>query len=192
MAWFAAQEERGYPVLVAAAPEGDVVGYSAFADWRGAWPGYRHTLEHSVHVRADRRGAGVGGRLVEALFPYAQALGKHVMIGAIDAANAASMRLHERLGFVEVAHFREVGENSTAGSTSSSCNAFSKIKLTFDPKHTAWPSIARPASGAGCSDAFASPAIAQQQLLGFRAEAHNVFRATRAILVAPVHLAPVM
>jgi phosphinothricin acetyltransferase len=109
MAWFAQQEERGFPVLVATAPEGDVIGFSAFADWRGAWPGYRHTVEHSVHVRRDRRGAGVGRRLIEALFPYAQALGKHVMIGGIDAANAASIRLHESLGFHQVAHFHEVG-----------------------------------------------------------------------------------
>jgi phosphinothricin acetyltransferase len=109
MAWFAQQEERGFPVLVATAPEGDVIGFSAFADWRGAWPGYRHTVEHSVHVRRDCRGAGVGGHLIEALFPYAHALGKHVMIGGIDAANSASIRLHERLGFQQVAHFREVG-----------------------------------------------------------------------------------
>jgi L-amino acid N-acyltransferase YncA len=109
MAWFAQQEERAYPVLVAIAPEGDVIGFSAFADWRGAWPGYRHTVEHSVHVRRDRRGAGVGRHLIEALFPYADALGKHVMIGGIDAANSASIRLHERLGFQQVAHFREVG-----------------------------------------------------------------------------------
>jgi phosphinothricin acetyltransferase len=109
MAWFAQQEERGFPVLVAIAPQGDVIGFSAFADWRGAWPGYRHTVEHSVHVRAGRRGAGVGRHLVEALFPYAHALGKHVMIGGIDAANSASIRLHERLGFQHVAHFHEVG-----------------------------------------------------------------------------------
>jgi phosphinothricin acetyltransferase len=109
MAWFAQQAERGYPVLVALAPEGDVIGYAAFGDWRGAWPGYRHTVEHSVHVRADRRGAGVGRRLVEALFPHALALQKHVMIGGIDASNLASIRLHEKLGFQQVAHFREVG-----------------------------------------------------------------------------------
>jgi phosphinothricin acetyltransferase len=109
MAWFAQQEERGFPVLVAVEPEGDVIGFSAFADWRGAWPGYRHTVEHSVHVRRDRRGAGVGRHLIEALFPYAHALGKHVMIGGIDAANSASIRLHERVGFQQVAHFREVG-----------------------------------------------------------------------------------
>lgn len=31
------------------------------------------------------------------------------MIGGIDAANAGSLRMHERLGFEQVAHFHEVG-----------------------------------------------------------------------------------
>jgi phosphinothricin acetyltransferase len=60
-------------------------------------------------VRAEERGRGLGRRLVEALFPAAQGLGKHVMLGGIDAGNAASLRFHERLGFERVAHFREVG-----------------------------------------------------------------------------------
>jgi phosphinothricin acetyltransferase len=108
-AWFAERVARGFPVLVAA--EGaEVLGFSSFGDWRGAWPGYRHTVEHSVHIRADQRGRGLGRSLVEALFPFAQAMGKHVMIGGIDAENEASLRFHERLGFARVAHFREVGQ----------------------------------------------------------------------------------
>jgi L-amino acid N-acyltransferase YncA len=71
--------------------------------------GNRYTVEHTVHVRHDVRGQGVGSTLVEALFPRAIALGKHVMIGGIDAANEASIRFHERLGFERVAYFREVG-----------------------------------------------------------------------------------
>jgi phosphinothricin acetyltransferase len=39
----------------------------------------------------------------------ARELGKHVMIAGVDADNAASLRLHARLGFERVAHFREVG-----------------------------------------------------------------------------------
>ncbi len=31
------------------------------------------------------------------------------MIAGIDATNAASLRLHARLGFEQVAHFKEVG-----------------------------------------------------------------------------------
>jgi L-amino acid N-acyltransferase len=107
-AWFTSRA-MGFPVVVAADLGGDVLGFASFADWRGAWPGYRYTVEHSAHVRNDVRGRGIGRALVESLFPLALGLGKHVMIGGIDAANEASIRFHERLGFQRVAHFREVG-----------------------------------------------------------------------------------
>ncbi|HVW67480.1 MAG TPA: GNAT family N-acetyltransferase [Steroidobacteraceae bacterium] len=105
--WWRARVEMGYPVLIAADSSG-VLGFSTFGDFR-AWPGYRFTVEHSVHVRADCRGQGVGKDLVKALFPRAEALGKHVMIAGVDAANEPSIRFHERLGFEKVAHLREVG-----------------------------------------------------------------------------------
>jgi L-amino acid N-acyltransferase len=98
-AWLLEQQKRGYPVLIADEGDGDIAGFCSFGDWRGAWPGYRFTVEHSVHVRSDRRGAGIGRRLVEAIFPHALALDKHVMIGAIDASNDASLKFHGRLGF---------------------------------------------------------------------------------------------
>jgi L-amino acid N-acyltransferase YncA len=107
-AWFDARVAAGYPVLVAV--DGDaVVGFASFGEFRGAWPGYRHSVEHSVHVRADRRGQGVGSTLVRSLLPLAAAMDKHVMVGGIDATNDGSLRMHERLGFQRVAHFREVG-----------------------------------------------------------------------------------
>ena len=107
--WWESRVAQGYPVLIAADEAGNVAGFSTFGDFRGAWPGYRHTIEHSVHVRADLRGAGIGSALIEALFPRAGALGKHVMIAGVDAANAGSIRLHERLGFEKVGCLREVG-----------------------------------------------------------------------------------
>lgn len=107
--WFISRSAVGFPVLVAADPGGDILGFASFGDWRGAWPGYRFTVEHSVHVRHDVRGRGIGRALVESLFPLALGLEKHVMIGGIDAANDTSIRFHERLGFKPVAHFREVG-----------------------------------------------------------------------------------
>jgi L-amino acid N-acyltransferase len=39
----------------------------------------------------------------------AAAMGKHVLIAGIDASNAGSIALHWRLGFEQVAYFREVG-----------------------------------------------------------------------------------
>jgi phosphinothricin acetyltransferase len=105
--WWRTRTAQGYPVLVASDDAG-VAGWSTFADFR-AWPGYRFTVEHSVHVRADGRGRGIGTLLVQALLSRAAALGKHVMIGGVDAANAASIRFHERLGFQKSGHLREVG-----------------------------------------------------------------------------------
>lgn len=105
--WWRARVALGYPVLVAVDSSG-VLGFSTFGDFR-TWPGYRFTVEHSVHVRADCRGQGVGRQLVQALFPRATALGKHVMVAGVDAANDASIRFHERLGFEKTGHLREVG-----------------------------------------------------------------------------------
>lgn len=107
-AWFEARRQAGYPVLVAVEAD-EVAAFASFGDWRGAWSGYRYTVEHSVHVRADRRGAGLGRVLMQELIPLAGNLGKHVMIGSIDADNLASIAFHERLGFEAVARLREVG-----------------------------------------------------------------------------------
>jgi len=105
--WFRARVGQGYPVIVAVDETG-ITGYGSFGDFR-AWPGYKFTVEHSVHVRADRRAHGIGAAIVAELVRRAKGLGKHVVIAGIDADNIASLRLHERLGFEKVAHFREVG-----------------------------------------------------------------------------------
>jgi L-amino acid N-acyltransferase YncA len=105
--WWKIRVRQGYPVLVAQDETG-VIGFASFGDFR-AWPGYRFTVEHTVHVRADRRGHGVGGALMAPLFDRAAALGKHVMIAGVDADNHPSLRFHERHGFTRVGHFRQVG-----------------------------------------------------------------------------------
>ncbi len=106
--WLADRTAKGFPVIVAEV-EGQVAGFASFGEFRGAWPGYRHSVEHSVHVRSDWRGRGIGTHLTAALFPLATALGKHVMIGGIDADNEISLRMHAHLGFKRVAHLPEVG-----------------------------------------------------------------------------------
>jgi phosphinothricin acetyltransferase len=106
-AWFEAKLASGFPMLAARDASG-VTGFGSFADFR-AWPCYRHSVEHSVHVRSDRRGQGIGRSLVMELMSRAAAMGKHVMIAGVDADNAASIKLHESLGFIKVGHFHEVG-----------------------------------------------------------------------------------
>jgi L-amino acid N-acyltransferase YncA len=105
--WFAGRMQQGYPVLVAEV-EGQVVGYASFGDFRG-YPGFRYTVEHSVHLSATCRGQGIGSALLMALLPLARKLGKHVMVAGIDASNQGSIRFHQRLGFSEVGRMPEVG-----------------------------------------------------------------------------------
>ena len=106
-AWFVERQSRGFPVLVAVDRTG-VLGFSSYAGFRSA-EGYRHSVEHSVHVRGDARGRGVGTLLMHDLLRRAPANDVHVMVGGIDGSNSESLRFHARLGFEQVAHFREVG-----------------------------------------------------------------------------------
>jgi L-amino acid N-acyltransferase YncA len=106
-AWLDAKLASGFPLLVARDASG-ITGFGSFGEFR-AWPCYRHSVEHSVHVRADCRGLGIGRTLVTELMGRASAMHKHVMIAGIDADNAASIKLHQSLGFIQVGHFHEVG-----------------------------------------------------------------------------------
>ena len=106
-AWFSARQAQCYPILVAVEAE-KVVGYASFGDWR-PFDGFRHTVEHSVYVRNDQRGKGLGPLLMQALIERARACDKHVMVAAIESGNQASIRLHERLGFSVTGQMAQVG-----------------------------------------------------------------------------------
>jgi phosphinothricin acetyltransferase len=109
-AWLDRQSVVGNPVLVAVVDD-DVAGWASYGDSRDSakWPGYRFTVEHTIHVADGQRGAGSGRGLMLALIERAVADGYHRMVGGIDGDNEASIRFHERLGFVPVAHLPEVG-----------------------------------------------------------------------------------
>ena len=106
-AWFELKQMRGDPVLVAR-NDGRVLGYASYGPFR-PFSGYRHTMELSVYVAAEARRSGAGRRLLAALIARARADGVHVLLGGIDADNAASIGLHAALGFQEVARMPQVG-----------------------------------------------------------------------------------
>lgn len=110
-AWLRDHDARGHPVLVAVDGPA-IVGWAAYGDFRDTerWPGYRATVEHTVHVAERHWGVGVGRRLMARLVDVARGAGKRVMIGGIDATNDSSIRFHARLGFREVARLPGVGE----------------------------------------------------------------------------------
>jgi L-amino acid N-acyltransferase YncA len=106
-AWYEAKVADGWPLFVAD-DAGVVIGFSSLGPFR-AWAAYKYTVENSVYVAADRRGQGIGKLLLPPLIDVARRMEMHAIIAGIDAANVASYRLHQSFGFVEVAHFREVG-----------------------------------------------------------------------------------
>jgi len=108
--WFRHQQRDGHPVLVAD-DDGAVVGFTAYESFRGSgkWPGYRYTMEHSIHVARSHWGCGIGRRLLEALIARARAADVHVMVAAVDSANTESIRFHDKLGFIEVARMPQIG-----------------------------------------------------------------------------------
>lgn len=110
-AWWRARLDRGFPVLVATdadEPNPNLLGYASFGEFR-PWPGYRFTVEGTVHIRDGVRGQGIGTRLLAELIARARALGKHIMIAGVDSENHASLRFLEGHGFVPAGQLREVG-----------------------------------------------------------------------------------
>lgn len=109
-AWWAGHVDRGAAYVAEdVTDEGPVVlGYACWAQWR-AKEGYRYTVEDSVYVRPSAAGKGVGRRLLTALVEGAREAGMHVMLADIESGNAASIALHQRLGFETVGTLREIG-----------------------------------------------------------------------------------
>ena len=101
------RQAAGLPFIVAA--EADrVAGYASFGPFRPQ-DGYARTVEHMVYAAPAFQRRGVARSLMLELFPRARALGLHVMLGALDAANAGSIALHEGLGFEKVGLMPQAG-----------------------------------------------------------------------------------
>lgn len=107
--WTDERRAAGFPVIVAVDEAGAVLGFGSYGTWRTR-SGYRRTVEHSVYVREDQRGRGLGTQLLTSLIDRARAQGIHVMVAGIESGNVGSIRLHERLGFTTTGTMPQVGE----------------------------------------------------------------------------------
>jgi L-amino acid N-acyltransferase len=105
--WFAQKQKEGFPVFVAE-ENNEIVGFSTIGPFRN-WQAYKYSVENSVYVRSDQRGKGIGKLLLKATIEAAKQMGMHTIIAGIDAGNETSIAMHKLFGFVEVAHFKEVG-----------------------------------------------------------------------------------
>jgi len=106
--WFEAKAKGRYPVIGIEDASGTLVGFGSYGPFR-AWPAYKYTVEHSIYIDTRFRGQGHGRVLLEALVDAAVKQDYHVMVGGIDASNAVSIRLHERLGFTHCGTVKQAG-----------------------------------------------------------------------------------
>jgi L-amino acid N-acyltransferase YncA len=80
-----------------------------YADkWKGRCA-YRYSVESTIYVHPASSRRGIGTQLYGALLGHLRQKGMHVVIGGIALPNQASIALHEKLGFRNVARFEQVG-----------------------------------------------------------------------------------
>jgi len=102
------EARSGAHAVIVAEVDGEVVGFASLSPFRDR-PAYNSTVEDSVYVRSDQRGAGVGSALLEELVTLAGQHGFHTVIARIVGGHDASIGLHQRHGFEVVGTEREVG-----------------------------------------------------------------------------------
>ena len=96
-----------FPYLVAE-EDGQVLAY-AYASTYYDRSAYDWTVEVSVYVNQDHRGQELGSRLYEALEMELEVRGYLHFLACIALPNPASIALHEKRGYVQVAHFPKIG-----------------------------------------------------------------------------------
>jgi L-amino acid N-acyltransferase YncA len=104
-AWFAEHDAR-HPIVVAE-EDGAVVGWASLSTYNRR-AGYGDTVEDSVYVDHRAHGRGIGSELLSHLVSRAHKLGHRSIVAAVAGTEAASLRLHAKLGFVEAGRLREV------------------------------------------------------------------------------------
>jgi phosphinothricin acetyltransferase len=106
-AWFHGREAR-HAVLVAETADGAIAGWAAINPYN-ARAAYRPVGELSIYIDRDRRGQGVGQRLLAALEATGRTFGFHKFVLFTFPFNGLGQGLYRKAGYREVGVFREQG-----------------------------------------------------------------------------------
>ena len=102
-----AEVTRRFPWIVCE-HNGAVLGYAYATAWKSR-SAYRHSVETTIYLDRNVTGKGIGTELYRTLLARLREHDVHCVVGGIALPNAASVALHEKLGFVQVAQFRQIG-----------------------------------------------------------------------------------
>ncbi|RYG51699.1 MAG: N-acetyltransferase family protein [Chitinophagaceae bacterium] len=106
--WFETKSAGNFPVIGALDEGGKLIGFATYGTFR-PWAAYKYSIEHSVYLRRDQQGTGLGKLFMQELITAAKTQGYHTIIGAIDVDNKSSIALHERLGFTHSGTMKQAG-----------------------------------------------------------------------------------
>jgi phosphinothricin acetyltransferase len=106
--WFTHYGKSGRHRVLVAAESNRVVGFTSSSRWRPK-DAYLTSVETSVYLAPGATGRGIGRLLYARLFDALEAEDVHRAYAGIALPNPASVALHERFGFKQVAYFSEQG-----------------------------------------------------------------------------------
>ncbi|MDU4959369.1 MAG: GNAT family N-acetyltransferase [Sporomusaceae bacterium] len=86
-----------------------VCGYVLTASHK-AREAYDQTAEVTIYLHPDYSGRGLGSQALRHIEAFARTQGLHVLVATICGGNQASIRLFERNGYEQCAHYKEVGK----------------------------------------------------------------------------------
>ena len=72
-------------------------------------PAYNYVVESTVYVKHNIHGKQIGTKLYAELLQLLRQMNLHTVLGVLTIPNEASIRLHEKFGFKQVADLKEVG-----------------------------------------------------------------------------------
>lgn len=96
-----------YPFIVFES-EGEILGFAYGSRFRPK-PAYDYVVESTVYVKHGHHGKQIGSKLYAELLKQLKQTKLHTVLGVLTVPNDASIKLHERFGFKQVATLDEVG-----------------------------------------------------------------------------------
>ena len=96
-----------YPFIVFE-ENNDILGYAYGSRFRPK-PAYDYVVESTVYVKHNSYGKRIGTKLYAELLSLLKETNLHTVLGVLTIPNEASIKLHEKFGFEQVANLKEVG-----------------------------------------------------------------------------------
>lgn len=99
--------KTAYPFIVYEL-EGEIMGYAYGSRFRPK-PAYNYVAESTVYVKHTAHGKSIGTKLYNELIRQLKETNLRTVLGVLTIPNEASIKLHEKFGFKQVAELKEVG-----------------------------------------------------------------------------------